>query len=111
MYEYKAKLVRIYDADTLWCDIDLGFSVWMANQTIRLYGINAWELRSEEKIKGALARDAFKELLPDGSFFTLRSYKDSKGKYGRWLGEIILDDGTNINQWLVEQGHAVTADY
>ena len=40
MYQYKAKITRIIDGDTVDCDIDLGFKVILAKQRIRLYGID-----------------------------------------------------------------------
>ena len=40
MFEYKCKLVKVVDGDTVDVDIDLGFGVWLQNQRIRLYGID-----------------------------------------------------------------------
>ena len=40
MYEYKCKMVKVVDGDTVDVDIDLGFGVWMRDQRIRLYGID-----------------------------------------------------------------------
>ncbi len=111
MYEYKAWVVSIYDADTIRFDIDLGFNQRMMNQSIRLSGINAWEVRGEQRMLGITARDAVRELLPKGSPVLLRTFKDKKGKYGRWIGTIILPDGTNLNEWLVEAGHAIEVEY
>ena len=37
---------------------------------------------------------------------TIRSYKDKQGKYGRYLANIVLEDGLEVNQWLVDNGHA-----
>ena len=52
MFEYKCKLVKVVDGDTVDVDIDLGFGVWLQNQRIRLYGIDTPESRpsdAEEK--------------------------------------------------------------
>ena len=38
MYEYNANIIRVYDGDTVWADLDLGFGLWMRNQAIRLRG-------------------------------------------------------------------------
>jgi len=38
MHEYKAKIRRIVDGDTVDVDIDLGFGIILAKQRIRLYG-------------------------------------------------------------------------
>ena len=31
MYEYNATIIRVYDGDTVWADLDLGFGLWMRN--------------------------------------------------------------------------------
>lgn len=36
--------------------------------------------------------------------------KDKKGKYGRYIGTVFIDD-ENINDWLVENNLAVKAEY
>ena len=40
MYEYKCKMVKVIDGDTVDVDIDLGFGVWLRKQRIRMYGID-----------------------------------------------------------------------
>ena len=61
--------------------------------------------------------DRFQPLGKENIFKTTSYYnwggsiiKDKKGKYGRWLASVI-HEGTNINDWLVKQGHAVVAHY
>tara|TARA_R110002050_G_scaffold111000_4_gene223917 strand:- start:2836 stop:3105 length:270 start_codon:yes stop_codon:yes gene_type:complete len=59
MYQYKAKITRIIDGDTVDCDIDLGFKVILAKQRIRLYGIDTPESRTRDKVEkkyGLLAK-------------------------------------------------------
>jgi micrococcal nuclease len=112
MYEYKAIVKKIYDADTVTVDIDLGFGTWLKNQQIRLYGINAPEIRGESKEAGIIARDTLIKWIPIGSEIILRTFKDDKEKYGRWLGEIFVPDEatkelTSINEQLVGGGYAV----
>jgi len=107
---YKNCIVtKVYDADTITVDIDLGLYMWAKAQTIRLFGINAWEVRGKERPKGLIARDALREKILNKEI-TLKTIKGKKGKYGRWLG-IIEIDGININDWLVEQGHAIKQEY
>ena len=36
MFEYKCKLIKVIDGDTIDIDIDLGFGVWLRNQRIRM---------------------------------------------------------------------------
>ena len=109
MHEYKTKIRRIVDGDTVDVDIDLGFGMILSKQRIRLYGIDTPESRTrdkEEKFYGKLAAQFLKDQCKKGSCITLKTYLDKKGKYGRILGEIIVDD-VNINQLMVEQHMAV----
>ncbi len=112
MHEYKTKIRRIVDGDTVDVDIDLGFGMILAKQRIRLYGIDTPESRTrdkEEKFYGKLAAKFLKEQCQKGSCITLRTHLDKKGKYGRILGEIIVDD-VNINQLMIEEHMAVEYD-
>lgn len=107
MFKYNAKLLRVVDGDTVDALVDLGFSTFKKVR-IRFYGMDAWESRTrdlEEKKKGLAAKDRVAELLEleaEGEFI-LQSH--GLGKYGRCLGEIFIKD-TNINQQLIEEGHA-----
>ena len=54
VYEYKAKLDRVIDGDTVDCFIDLGFNINI-KERVRLKGIDTPETRTrdlEEKVKG-----------------------------------------------------------
>lgn len=104
-YYYKAHINKIYDGDTASSvDIDLGFGIVMEDQHIRFYGIDTPELRGDEKDEGKKVAQYVKERL-EGKDVILKSYKDKKGKYGRWLGEFFVD-GININWELLEKGYA-----
>ena len=108
MYEYPATIDRVVDGDTIDVDIDLGFSIILKKQRVRLLGINAPESRTRdlvEKEKGLAAKAKVQEMCPVGSNVTIKTYLDKKGKYGRLLGEIIIDD-VNLNNYLVEHGFA-----
>ena len=111
LYNYKAHVTGVYDGDSITADIDLGFYMCMQNQKIRLYGINTPEIRGEEREQGLIARDRVRELILDKDII-LTSYKDKSGKYGRWLGTILImdEDGswTNVNQLLLAEGLATT---
>lgn len=112
MYEYKTKVVRVVDGDTVDVDIDLGFGVWLRKERVRLMGIDTPESRTRDKVekKYGLAAKAFlKKTL--GTTPILKTTKDGKGKFGRILGTFIIEyeDGTriDINQYLVDNYHAV----
>ena len=104
LYEYRAIVTKVYDGDTIWADIDLGFYTWKKDEHLRLLGINAPEVRGPERPQGLVARDALAGRIM-GKEIIIRTEKDSRGKYGRFLAWIWLD-GENINQWMVEQGFA-----
>lgn len=104
MYEYRAHVTKVYDGDTITVDIDLGFDIVLHKQSIRLLGINTPEVRGDEREQGLIARDALAARILDKDV-TIKTHKDSKGKYGRWLGEIYLDD-ENLNEWLLTEGYA-----
>ena len=104
MYIYNAIIVSVYDGDTVTADIDLGFEVWLKGQKLRLLNINTPEVRGKEKAEGIVSRDALRSRIL-GKEVKIKS--DRKGKYGRWLVEIFLDD-ENINNWLLAEGFAKT---
>ena len=115
MYEYKCKILRVVDGDTVDVDIDLGFGVWMHKERVRMMGIDTPESRTRDRVEkafGLASKDRLKELLPIGSIQVLkteidRSGEDKKGKFGRILGDFLVDDNRRCTDILVEEGHAV----
>ena len=109
MYEYKCKMVRVVDGDTVDVDIDLGFGVWMRKQRIRMYGIDTPESRTSDKVEKVYGKAATEFLTKwtNAGDLTLKTFKDGKGKYGRILGELWYGGEHNINQLLVDNNHAV----
>jgi len=106
MYEYNCTLDRVVDGDTVDVNIDLGFDINFKTR-VRLLGINCPEVRTRDnvqKMKGLAAKNRVKELLVDE--FIIHTVLDKRGKYGRVLGTLIVD-GQDINQLLIEEGHAV----
>ena len=110
MYQYKAIIIKVIDGDTVDVDIDLGFEAWLRNQRIRLYGIDTPESRTSDKVEkvfGNLAKSKILEFCPVGSSIILQTKTDdSRGKYGRILGELIVD-GVNVNQYMIDNNYAV----
>ena len=107
MYEYRAFVRKVYDGDTITCDVDLGFEVLMKNQKFRLSGINTPEVRGESRELGLKVRDIVREKIAN-KWVTIKTYKDKKGKYGRWLAEVFEEASEkSLNQWLLSEGHAV----
>ena len=104
MYEYRALVKKVYDGDTITVDIELGFDIILRKQKIRLIGVAAPEVRGEQKSLGLKSRDALREKIK-GKRVTLRTQKDKKGKFGRWLAEVWIDE-LCVNDWLIQEGLA-----
>ena len=66
MYEYKCTIVRVIDGDTVDVDIDLGFGIIMADERVRIMGIDTPESRTSDKVEklfGKAAKARLQELL------------------------------------------------
>jgi len=114
LYHYKAKVTSVYDGDTCTVDIDLGLHTWVSGEKIRLNRINAPELKGSDKAKGLKSRDFLRSKI-DGKEIVIQTIKDAKEKYGRYLGEIWLEESKgnfiNINDLLVRGGFAKYQKY
>ena len=114
MYEYRCKVVKIVDGDTVDVDIDLGFGVWLKKERIRMFGIDTPESRTrdlDEKKYGLMAKDYITKLLDDEGGIVLKTRKDAEGKYGRILGELWRTTDfadTSINELMIKNHHAVS---
>ena len=109
LYTYRVQYIHsVYDGDTCTLDIDLGLNTIRKKEKVRLYGIDAPELRGvsdEEKELGRAARDWLWEKLDEAEEVVVRTHKDKTGKYGRLLGTLYAD-GKNLNAALIDQGLA-----
>jgi micrococcal nuclease len=117
MYEYKIKnIIKVYDGDTITVEIDLGFGVSITEH-IRFAMIDTPEVRGESREQGLISRDWLREKLQNAVDMNrdiiIRTHKDSKGKYGRYIGLVYIDDvnNTSLNMQLVDEGLAVLREY
>jgi len=107
MYEYKAKLLKVIDGDTVDLMIDCGFCIFL-KQRVRLTGINAPETRTKdllEKEKGLASKEFLARRLSECNKIIVKTSLDKKGKYGRLLGELFTND-ISVNQEMINLGHA-----
>jgi len=110
-YVYNAYVTDVYDGDTITVNIDLGLDITLNNQKIRLFGINAPEIRGKDKKAGTISRDWLRSRILNKSI-VICTIKDSKGKYGRYLGIIYTDDNPiSMNDEMVSMGLAEAKDY
>lgn len=108
MYTYKAAVIAVTDGDTIVVDIDLGFGVWLRRQSIRMAKIDAPELKGST-IEAANKSKEFLKSLILSKWVTLQTEKDSKEKYGRWLGTVLIEEDNNlidINHKMITDGYA-----
>ncbi len=106
MYQYQAQVLRVIDGDTIEVDIDLGFKIRQV-AVVRLAGINAPELSTQEgvAVKGWLVNTIHDCVV------TLKTIKDKKEKYGRYLAWVEMpsrgsQEPVCINNLMVELGLA-----
>ena len=118
MYEYRCKILRVVDGDTVDVDIDLGFGVTLTDERVRIMGIDTPESRTRDKVEdlfGEAAKARLKELMEDGGKLITtedRKGEDMKGKFGRVLGDFKVERYENgpaelVTDILIEEGHAV----
>lgn len=67
-------------------------------------------MKGPDKQRATAARDALRALV-EGKEITVRTHKDVKEKFGRWLAEVYVkqEDSSElyVNEYMVRQGYAV----
>ena len=113
MYEYKCKVKRVVDGDTMDVILDLGFDVHHAVR-VRMAGIDTPESRTrdlDEKARGKLSKAFLKESIKGKKIILKTKIKDSKGKFGRVIAEVWaeFEKGSlrNINELMIKECYAV----
>jgi micrococcal nuclease len=107
---YKCVIQRIVDGDTVDVNIDLGFGIWKKKERVRIAGIDTPESRTRDKVEKVFGKAATVKahtLIPEGSNQTIRTRRDRAGKYGRTMGDFVLEDGRLYTDIMVESHHAV----
>ena len=113
MYNYSAKIIRVVDGDTIDALIDVGFGITV-NQRLRILNLDTPEKFrpscESEKMHGEAATAFAKELLCNQSVM-INTQKDKKGKYGRLLASITLNDGSDFATVMLKEGFSKKEDY
>lgn len=102
---YMAVVDRVIDGDTIVLIVDIGFDEY-ACAVVRLARINAPEM---SEAAGLEARDFVLSLLPYGS--PVQVVATAKDPYGRYVGEVTLQDARNLSDAIVDAGHAELHSY
>ena len=109
-YKYEAIVLDVYDGDSIKVQIDLGFKIFI-NRRLRLLGLDAPELRGEERQDGLASRDWLRKQIL-GKKITVHTIKDKRGKYGRYLAKLYIDgEQSSLNDLLIKNGLAIVANY
>lgn len=105
LYHYQGWVDRVVDGDTVYLTLDVGFKMRRHRASYRLLGIDAPEVRGEERPEGLKAKEYLQTLLPLGKSVVVRTRKH--GKYGRYLADLWLEDHQRwVTDLLVENGYA-----
>lgn len=109
LYNYRAKVLRVIDGDTIEVDVDLGFYTWR-KVVLRLADIDAPETRTKdlvEKAQGYESTNVLKEKILENNPDKI-IYINSKGvdSFGRSIATVFTDSGNNLNLFLLESGYA-----
>ena len=107
-YIRKATLLRVVDADTLVCRIDLGYAA-TTTEVVRLYGVDTPEARGPEKAAGDWVTKQVTDWIGDARGMVVHSHQFRSDSWKRviatcWVG------GRNLNAWLLEKGYAWPTD-
>lgn len=100
-FTFRAKKINTIDGDTVHLLVDLGFHVCISVR-FRLARVNTPELKSGDP--KALEARGFVDSKLNGTFTVTSKGQD---KYGRYVAEIILDDGSNLSDMLLANNLAV----
>ncbi len=106
-YVYDAEITRVIDGDTFDFKIDLGFSI-NVKERLRLYGVNTPEIRGPEKPEGDKVKKYVTNLIL-GKTFEILVYK--KGKYGRYVADLVLSNKERLSVHLYKKGMAKRVTY
>jgi micrococcal nuclease len=105
-YSYDAVVVNVVDGDTVDLLVDQGFRSYFGDR-FRLVDIDTPE-RGQPNWDEATT--ALMTKLPVNIKVRITTYhprvRDPRDKFGRWLAHIFLEDGTDVNKWMVDNGYA-----
>lgn len=102
-------VTKILDGDTIKVKVN------SKTITVRMLGIDTPETvdpRKEVQCYGKEASDATKGLLSNNKVsLHLNPNREVSDKYGRYLAYVYLEDGTFVNEYLIENGYAKEYKY
>jgi micrococcal nuclease len=112
----EGKVIKVYDCDTITIATKFPYLTTLAESNVmyrfhvRLLGIDTPEMKTkneDEKSIAHLAQKTLSDLILNKNV-TLKN--TSLDKYGRILGNVYMEDGTEISKWAIEKRFAVSYD-
>jgi hypothetical protein len=94
-YTFNAKVFRVLAGDLVALDVDLGFGVWLHNQTFKLQGVTAPDMEAD-KSAALKAKSQTQAVLVVGAEVLLQSIKDKTDKSKTYHAVLWLN-GENLN--------------
>ena len=106
-YESLAKIVHVYDGDTVHLVLPLPETYKLVKIKARLYGIDTPEMRIQEQKESALkAKERLKDMLQKTNYIVNIKCGEFD-KYGRVLAILYSTEfSKSLNDILIEEGHA-----
>jgi len=102
--------IRVYDGDTFYSDtLDVGWGASLNKPKFRIMGIDTpekgWRAKTDRERELSLQAKKFLEHLIFSAVEVLVYSNDGRGKYGRWLVNVVCD-GVDVGTALMEAGLA-----
>jgi len=97
MWEYRARLEEVVDGDTIDLKLELGFDTYKIIR-VRLKGVDTAEIfgvehDSDGYERGMQQKRFVEEFLEADEEWPIKFIsKERKGKFGRWLGDMEVDE-------------------
>lgn len=108
-YNFKCRVLYVYDGDSIKVDLDKGHGDWKQDWMLRLAGINTDEINSTDPLKRerALQAKAFLQtLVKPGQEIYARSVKVDKysNRYDCYVYLTKDGSGKNLSELIIEAG-------
>jgi hypothetical protein len=100
-YVYRAEISGVVSGDTVAFNIDLGFGVWVHNQSLHLKDLTAPDLLGDHKEEALAWKRKLSDLLKDRSEIIIQTVRDKTVNPPRYL-VTVWADGDNINEAMLK---------
>jgi len=102
VYRYPIKVIHIVDGDTFDADIDMGISIEMKKQRVRLLGCDTFEKFGDTRENGLEATSVAVDFLSTNTLVLHTNGK--RDNFGRILGNVQNGSGTFLKDVQKEKG-------